>query len=138
MDDARPQGNLYALDSRKEQPAQLHIERIERGHLLKRRADAKRAVSLLKDAQVGGKAEIADIVEELLGGRWVLNGEAVLLQGGDLVADAKGGFGVFHNRLNKKVPPWYAVLREARMESSAAKIRTFRETSKHFREKVTY
>ena len=82
---------------------------------------AKRVVGLLEDAQIGGEAEITDVVEELFGGCRVLNGEASLLQGDELVADAKGGFIVFHKYLNKKVPPWYAVLWEARAGSSECK-----------------
>ena len=138
VDDARAQRNLNPLDGSEQQLAQLHVERVERGNLLKRGPSSERVIRLLEDAQIGSEAEVTDIVEELLGFGSVVHSKATQLQGGELVGDAKGGFVVVHKAVNKKGPSWYAGLREARAGSDGAKVRQLSQTAKHFREKVTY
>ena len=99
MDNPRTQGYLNLLNSAKENFTQLIVKEIQGGSLLKGSPSMKQMVFLpnFENMQIGIEAEVADIVEELLGGIQVTDDETALLKHGDLVLNGKSILNVFHN-----------------------------------------
>ena len=136
-----PDGNLYLLDGRKDEDAQLFIKMIKT-HYLGESGTWLECVLLpicLHQSPIASQTEIADGVKCVFGFILILNKKSSLFQNVYLLLECKQLFSVSHNRINKKCPALVRYIHKGEKRQralSSAKIRLLFETSKCFGEKV--
>ena len=118
-----PDGNLYVLDGRKDENAQLFVKTIEVNYLGESGTwlECVLLPICLHQSPIASQTEIADGVKCVFGFFLILNKKSSLFQNIYLLLEGQQLFSVSHNRINKKCPALVRYIHKGR-EAAAGSI----------------